>query len=173
MLIGFTHESVLVVLGEWLETDYDLTLLALGGVGTLLGLADLAGEGVMIAITDRIGKRRAMIGGATVAVVGLTALAGIESFVPAMAALAVTMAGIEFGYISGIPLATELRPEDRTRVLGWFYLSTGSGRIVGDLVAPGLFTSGGMSLVAVTAAGTLVAAIILLVARKSAVPVSS
>jgi hypothetical protein len=57
------------------------------------------------------------------------------------------MAALEFGYIAGIPLASELRPHMRARVLGWFMVATGTGRIVADLLTPRLYLPGGMPVV--------------------------
>lgn len=166
-LVGFAHESVLVVVGSWLESGFGLTLLALGGVGTLLGASDLAGEIGMVALTDRIGKRRSIVVGVTVAAAGLVGLAVTSGrLVPAMIALVVTMLGAEFGFISAIPLATELRPADRTRVLGWFYLATGGGRIVGDITAPGTFGLGGMPAVAGLSAVAMLAAAVMITTRR-------
>jgi predicted MFS family arabinose efflux permease len=162
VLVGFGHEAILVVLGGWLERDYSLTLIALGGVGTVLGLSDLAGEGAMIGFTDRLGKRRSIVAGCAIAFLGLAGLGASSSFVPAMVALAIVMFGAEFGYISGIPMATELRPDERTRVLGWFYVATGSGRIAADLLAPRLFTDGGMSTVALASSLAFAGAAMLL-----------
>jgi predicted MFS family arabinose efflux permease len=152
-LIGFGHESVLVVLGSWLERDFGLTLLALGGIGTLLGLAELVGEGSMVAFTDRIGKVRSMTIGIVVGGTALVVLSFVAStFRSAIPMLLVTMAGLEFGYIAGFPLASELRPQMRARVLGWMAVATGCGRIVADLLTPRVFGAGGMPLVARIAA---------------------
>ena len=161
-LFGFAHEGVLVTLGGWLEGSFSLTLLALGGVGTLLGLSELAGEGVMVAFTDRLGKRNALALGLGVGCVSLLALSiSSEAMVPAMAALAVATLAMEFGYISVIPLMTELRPRGRTRVLAMSVVANGVGRMAGDFIAPRLFTAGGMRMVTIVSAGVVLSAAIL------------
>lgn len=167
-LFGFAHEGVLVTLGGWLEGSFSLTLLALGGVGTLLGLSELAGEGVMVAFTDRLGKRNALALGLGVGCVSLLALSfSSESMVPAMAALGVATLAMEFGYISVIPLMTELRPRGRSRVLALSVVANGVGRMAGDLIAPRLFTTGGMQMVTIVSAGVgLSAAILVLIGVK-------
>jgi predicted MFS family arabinose efflux permease len=155
---------VLVTLGGWLEGSFSLTLLALGGVGTLLGLSELAGEGVMVAFTDRLGKRNALAMGLGVGGVSLFALSfSSEAMVPAMAALGVATLAMEFGYISVIPLMTELRPRGRTRVLALSVVANGVGRMTGDFIAPRLFTAGGMQMVTVVSAGVVLSAVILVV----------
>ena len=161
-LFGFAHEGVLVTLGGWLEGSFSLTLLALGGVGTLLGLSELAGEGVMVAFTDRLGKRNALALGLGVGCASLFALAfSSEALVPAMAALGVATLAMEFGYISVIPLMTELRPRGRTRVLALAVVANGVGRMAGDFIAPRLFTAGGMQMVTIVSAAVVLSAAIL------------
>jgi predicted MFS family arabinose efflux permease len=161
-LFGFAHEGVLVTLGGWLEGSFAMTLLALGGVGTLLGVSELAGEGAMVAFTDRIGKRNSLALGLGVGCVCLFALAfWSEAVAPALTALAFATVALEFGYISVIPLMTELRPRGRTRILALSVVANGLGRMAGDFVSPRLFTSGGMRLVTIVAAGVVLCAVIL------------
>jgi predicted MFS family arabinose efflux permease len=164
-LFGFAHEGVLVTLGGWLEGSFSLTLLALGGVGTLLGLSELAGEGAMVAFTDRLGKRNALALGLGVGCVSLLALSfSSETLVPAMASLAIATVAMEFGYISVIPLMTELRPRGRTRILALSVVANGAGRIAGDFISPRLFTAGGMQMVTIVSASVVLAAVILILA---------
>ncbi|HEX6147476.1 MAG TPA: MFS transporter [Acidimicrobiia bacterium] len=161
-LFGFAHEGVLVTLGGWLEGSFAMTLLALGGVGTLLGVSELAGEGAMVAFTDRIGKRNSLALGLGVGCVCLSSLSfWSEAVAPALTALALATVALEFGYISVIPLMTELRPRGRTRILALSVVANGLGRMAGDFVSPRLFTSGGMRLVTIVAAGVVLCAVIL------------
>ena len=162
VLFSYAHESVLVTLGGWLETSFGMTLIALGGVGTLIGLAELVGEVTMAGFTDRIGKRNSLalgigIGGASLLVLSLVS----DQLIPAMAVLFVAAVAIEFGIISAIPLTTELRPRARAQTLSLLIVASGLGRAVADLVAPRVFVAGGMRQVT-TMAG-LVALISLLV----------
>jgi predicted MFS family arabinose efflux permease len=161
-LFGFAHEGVLVTLGGWLEGSFAMTLLALGGVGTLLGVSELAGEGAMVAFTDRIGKRNSLALGLGVGCVCLSVLSfSSEAVAPALTALALATVALEFGYISVIPLMTELRPRGRTRILALSVVANGLGRMTGDFVSPRLFASGGMRLVTIVAAGVVLSAVIL------------
>jgi MFS transporter, DHA1 family, inner membrane transport protein len=160
-LFGFTHESLLVVLGGWLEGSFGLSLIALGGVGTLIGVSELAGEVSMAAFTDRIGKRNSLALGLAVAAVALLVLSVVsEQLLAAMAVLVVVSVAIEFGIISAIPLTTELRPRARARLLSLLIVASGLGRIAGDLVAPRVFTAGGMQSVTLMAAVVALAALI-------------
>jgi predicted MFS family arabinose efflux permease len=148
-MTGFSLELVLVVLGSWLEAGFGLTVIALSGVGFLLGAAELVGEGAMVAFTDRIGKRNSYLLGLVVAAVGLGALGMVHgTFRPALGALFVVVFGLELAIISGIPLATEYRPANRSRFLAVFMVAGGIGRIGADLVGPVVFSRSGMTAVA-------------------------
>ena len=161
-LFGFAHEGVLVTLGGWLEGSFAMTLLALGGVGTLLGVSELVGEGAMVAFTDRIGKRNSLALGLAAGCLCLCALSFYSEVAgPALTSLALATVALEFGYISVIPLMTELRPRGRARILALSVVATGLGRMTGDLVAPRLFTAGGMQLVTMVAATVVLCAVIL------------
>ncbi len=145
VLFSYAHESVLVTLGGWLETSFGMTLLALGGVGTLIGVAELTGEVTMAGFTDRIGKRNSLALGIGVGGVSLLVLSLVsEQLPPAMAIVFVASVAIEFGVISAIPLTTELRPRARAQTLSLLIVASGLGRAVADLVAPRVFMAGGM-----------------------------
>ena len=146
-------------IGCWLEDSFGMTLLALGWVGTLIGVAELIGEGSMVAFTDRIGKRNSLAIGIGAGGVLLILLSLVyDRLVLSMVVLFLAGVVIEFGIISTLPLATELRPRSRARVLSLLAVSSGTGRVAGDLVAPRVFTFGGMRPV------TLMAGLVALVA---------
>ena len=50
----FAAEVSILVFGAWLEDGFNLSLVALGGAATALGLAELAAEGTSFALTDRL-----------------------------------------------------------------------------------------------------------------------
>lgn len=148
-VMSMAVELSLVVLGEWLEMGFGLTLLALGGVGTMLGLAELLGEGGVFAFTDRLGPRRALqlaTAGMTVGFLALSFTSG--SLVWGLAALALTILVFEFGIVSAIPLATEMRPGNRAGFLALYMVASSLGRVVADWVGPVVFTSAGFGAVA-------------------------
>jgi predicted MFS family arabinose efflux permease len=160
-LFGFAHEALMVTLGGWLEGSFGMTLLGLGGVGTMIGLSELAGEGAMVGFTDRIGKRNSLALGLGVATVSLFALSFFsEQLAPAMAALVVTTISLEFGYISAIPLMTELRPRARTRVLGLSTVASALGRIASDFISPRVFAARGMEMVTIMAGTVALVALV-------------
>lgn len=162
-IVGFTLEILLVNLGTWLESSFGLALLALGGVGTVIGVAELLGEGGVVTITDRVNKRNALAValGASAAVFVLLAMTG-GSLVVGVGVLAVGIALIEYTIVSSMTVATEIHPANRTGYLAWFAVATGVGRIAGDLLGPWLFEAGGMRLTSFVAAGSAVGAVAVL-----------
>lgn len=159
-IAGFTLELVFVTLGAWLEGSFGLSLAGLAGVGALLGVAEFGGEGVMVGFTDRIGKRNSFAGGLGVTAVFLGVLALVNTeMVPALIALFMVIMSLELAVISAIPLATELRPARRSRFLAWFLVAAGIGRIIADLVGPAILENTDMTAVALTAAGSALAGV--------------
>lgn len=166
VIAGFTLELVFVVLGAWLETSFGMSLFALAGVGALLGVAELGGEALMVAFTDRIGKRNSFAAGLGATALALAGLVVVnDRLVPAMIALFVAVLCLELAVISGIPLASEFRPTRRSSFLAWFLVFAGAGRIVADFAGPALFAAGGMRTVASIAAGSALAGVLVLVTK--------
>jgi predicted MFS family arabinose efflux permease len=174
LLFTYAHESVLVTLGGWLEASFGMTLIALGGVGTLIGLSELIGEVSMAGFTDRIGKRNSLALGIGVGGVSLLVLSAVsQQLVPAMAVLFLAGVAIEFGIISAIPLMTEFRPRARAQTLSLLIVASGLGRATADLVAPRVFATGGMGPVTVMAGLVALGAllIVLLGVREVRAPI--
>jgi predicted MFS family arabinose efflux permease len=162
-LMGFAGDGMLTVLGAWLEDEFGLSLVALGGAATLVALAELAGEGGTFAFADRIGKRRAVgagLAGSGLGFIGLALASG--NLGAGLAVLAVSMAAFELGYVSAVPLASEAVPHARARYLSLFVVAFFVGRTAGAAVSPALFAAGGLPAAAVGAAAAQWAALILL-----------
>ena len=127
-LFSGASELMFVVFGAWLEEAFALSLVALGGTAVFIAFAELTAEGSTVAFTDRMGKRRAVVIGLAVSAVGFALVAVFStSYVLGMAALLVGIAGFEFSIVSGIPLATEVRPLGRTRYLSWMVVAMSAG----------------------------------------------
>lgn len=138
-------ELVFVVMGAWLEDAFGLSLLALGGVALVLGIAELMGEGIVVAFTDRIGKRRAVAIGMVIAAVAFALMALAEDHMAlGVALLAVALGGFEFTIVSSYPLASEVRPLARVKYLSLTVVAMGVGRAIGAFAGPRLFGIGGL-----------------------------
>lgn len=162
-LFAFGAEVTLVVLGAWLEGGFGLSLLALGGVSTVIGAAELTGEGLMLVAADRIGKRRSMALGMVIAAVAFGALPFLDGSLPTgLGAFAVALLGFEIAIVAAIPLASELRPLARSRFLALGAVAMMAGRAVAAAVGPALFDAGGIGANAIASATAYATALIVL-----------
>ncbi len=158
-LFSGASEVMFVVFGAWLEDGFGLSLLALGAAGVILAVSELVGEGSTLLWTDRIGKRRSVAIGLVVSAVAYLLLAVTNANLAAgFASMALALAGFEFTIVSTFPLASEIRPEARTRVLALLTVAMALGRATGASAGPFLYEQFGLT------ANTLVAAVANMVA---------
>ncbi len=143
LLISTANETLLVVFGAWMEDSFALSLVALGLSTTVIGLADLAGEGLVAALSDRLGKRRAIGLGLGASVLAYGALPFIAvNLELALVGLFLVFISFEFTMVSTIPLMTELVPEARGRVMSANVAAQSAGRMIGALLGAFLFRFG-------------------------------
>ena len=142
--ISASNECISIVYGAWMEDAFGLKVTALGASAIVIGIAELLGEGGVAGFVDRVGKRRAVIGG-----VALNAGAGL--LLPALGTLGVGGALIglfcfyltfEFAMVSSIPLMTELVPGARATLMAANVAAFAAGRMIGALAGPLLFSVG-------------------------------
>ena len=170
-LFSGAAEVVFVVMGAWLEESFALSIVTLGGVATLIALAELAGEGGVAGFADRIGKRTTVALGMVTAAGGFLALAVFdESLGGGMAAMMVAYLGFEVSIVGSIPLASELRPGARARFLSWMVVAMAIGRTMGAATGTKVFVEFGVPGNALVAAvANLVALVLFLsVVREAA-----
>ncbi len=159
------NEVIGLIFGVWLQANFGLQLTALGLSAAVLGAAELSGEGLVAAITDRLGKRRAIIGGLLVnslATLMLPFMGG--SLFGALAALFLFYISFEFTIVSSLPLMTEVIPRARATMMSGFFSFASIGRAVASWITPWLYASGfavnaavaiGLNLVAIFVLGSL------------------
>lgn len=167
-LFSLAAEVMFVVFGAYLENDFGLSLVALGGAGLIIGLSEATGEGAVIAFTDRIGKERAVAIGLGMSIVGFGLLATTPGVLwVALALVALAFAGFEFTVVSAIPLATEVAPAARARYLSLLMVAFAVGRAIGAAAAAPLFDALGPAGNAVLAASADILALAILLAAFS------
>lgn len=159
------NEVIGLVFGVWLEASFGLQLTALGLSAAVLGAAELSGEGLVAGITDRLGKRRAIIGGLLVNCLATLLLPFTDgSLAGALAALFLFYISFEFTIVSSIPLMTEVIPRARATMMSGFFSFASIGRAVASWITPWLYASGfalnaavaiGLNLVAIFVLGSL------------------
>ncbi len=169
LIISAANETVTIVYGAWLEGALGLQVAALGLASAVIGLSEFSGEGLVAALSDRIGIQRAVLLGVsmnTVACLALPLLGGSTG--SALAGLFLFYLTFEFTIVSTIPLVTELLPEARATLLGGFVAALSLGRALGDLLGPPLFRFGFLANGSAAAALNLLGlALLILIAGSS------
>lgn len=162
LLISLGNENLSVVYATWLEQSFGLTVVVLGLSTTVIGLAELAGEGLVMALSDRLGKRRVIAAGLVASAAAYLALplAGTRLDL-ALGGLFFVFITFEFTVVAVLPLMTELVPSARGRVMTTNVAAFAAGRMLGDLVAGSLFHLGFVWIGLVSAASSVAALVIL------------
>ena len=143
MLISLANESLNVVYGAWMEQAFRLPVAALGLSTTVIGVAELAGEGLVMALADRLGKRRVIGFGLAASAAAYAALPYLATRLEfALAGLFLVFITFEFTIVATLPLMTELVPQARSRVLSAMVAFHAFGRMVGALLGGYLFGLG-------------------------------
>jgi predicted MFS family arabinose efflux permease len=163
LLISMGNENLSVVYAAWLERSFGLSVAALGLTTTVIGVAELAGEGLVMALADRLGKRRVIGAGLVACALAYLALPLAGSQLPlALAGLFLVFISFEFAVVATLPLMTELEPAARGRVMTTNLAAFAAGRMLGDLTAGWLFHFGFFWIGVVSAAASAAALAILL-----------
>jgi predicted MFS family arabinose efflux permease len=142
-LISAANEVVNLVFGVWIEASFGLQVAALGAASLVIGFAELGGETLVSAVTDRIGKTRAVAGGVLLnmlAALSLSLLGG--NLTGAFFGLFFFYITYEFALVSFIPLATEVYPRARATFMALIVTAIMLGRAFGALIGPGIYTAG-------------------------------
>jgi predicted MFS family arabinose efflux permease len=161
--VTVANEVVNIVFGAWLENSFGLQVLALGAASAVIGAAELGGEGLVAALVDRLGKRRAVALGMALNAVACLALPLLgRNLAGALAGLFLLYLTFEFTIVSGIPLMTELVPEARATMMASNVGSHSVGRALGALIGPVLFGTGLVANGVVAAGLDLLALVVLL-----------
>jgi len=145
------NELINLAFGLWLEVSFELRLVALGGTAAVLGVAELGGEGLVALVTDRLGKRRAILLGLVVNCVAVILLPFMEaSLLGALISLTLFYISFEFYIVSSIPLMTEVMPQARSTMMAGFFTSAAIGRALAGAISPSLYALGFGFIIAIT-----------------------
>jgi predicted MFS family arabinose efflux permease len=137
------NEVIGLIFGVWLQANFGLQLTALGLSAAVLGAAELSGEGLVAVITDRLGKRRAIITGLLVNSFATLVLPFTRgSLTAALAALFFFYISFEFTIVSSLPLMTEVMPRARATMMSGFFSFASIGRAAASWFTPWLYAHG-------------------------------
>ena len=153
-LISMANDGLFVIIGAWLEDRFNLSVAAIGFGTIVIGLSELCGEFLTVAIADRMGKKRAILLGLFLGTAAYAALPFLDRALGlALAGLFVLFLAVEFTIVTTFSLATEILPAQRATMMAGLLAAGGLGRMAGALTGGWLWVSGG--LVAVTACAAL------------------
>jgi predicted MFS family arabinose efflux permease len=140
LLMVFANENMVIVYGAWLEEQFQLRVQELGFFSMLVGVAELGGELTVVALVDRIGKRKAILGGLTLTGLSYIALPFCQSSIYVAAVGLVCMFFLfEFTIVSIFPYVSEMVPAERGKWLAFNYSALVIGRLCGALSGPWLW----------------------------------
>ena len=147
LLVGLwmsaANEVVNIIFGVWLEESFQLQVTALGAASLVIGISELAGEGLVGAITDRVGKTRAIAGGLILNSLMALALPVLGHTLPgAVVGLFLFYITFEFSLVSSIPMMTEIMPGRRATLLAVNIAGLSLGRALAAWIAPSVFALG-------------------------------
>jgi len=140
LLMVFANENMVIVYGAWLEEQFQLRVQELGFFSMLVGIAELGGELTVVALVDRIGKRKAILGGLALTGLSYVALPFCQSSLYVAAVGLVCMFFLfEFTIVSIFPYVSEMVPAARGKWLAFNYTALVIGRLCGALSGPWLW----------------------------------
>ncbi|MBC2713330.1 MAG: MFS transporter [Desulfosarcina sp.] len=143
--ISAANDNLFVVYGAWLEKGFGLGIVALGLGTSLIGVAELVGEGLTAAISDRFGLKRAVITGLILSILSYFALPFLDmSLTTAMTGLAILFFTFEFTIVTSLSLCTEMLPGFRATMMSGFFAAAGIGRVLGALMGGAVWHAGGI-----------------------------
>lgn len=137
------NELVNLTFGIWMENSFNIQLAALAVVALVIGLSELAGEGLVGMFADRIGKARAVAIGLLFNSLAALVLPLIgRNVAGGVVGLGIFYLTFEFTIVSSIPLMTEVLPSARATLMATWIASISAGRAIGALLAPYLYEPG-------------------------------
>jgi len=143
--VSAANDNLFVVYGAWLEKSFSLSILALGLGTSIIGVAELSGESLTAAISDRLGLKRSVGVGLVLCIISYGVLPLLCQALPlALGGLFFIFLTYEFTIVSALSLCTELLPGSRATMMSSFLAAAGIGRVVGALIGVPVWLKGGI-----------------------------
>jgi predicted MFS family arabinose efflux permease len=158
----FAIELIFLSYAAWLSDDFGLTTQQLGLIFGGLGLLELAGSVAATLFTDRIGKRRAVLGGFGAVGIILAVLPFTHpQLAPFLIGLLLFDLCFEFAIVSFFPLVSGLTAQGRGALMAMMVAVIGLARISASLSGPWLVELVGYSGNSWTAAALALLAVVI------------
>ena len=149
--------------GLWLEDTYGLDTSEVGLAVVAVGAVEVVATTGSSRLTDRVGKRRSMLGGTAIMTGAMVALAVFSAPPLGLGLVFLVMAflGFEYAIVSAIPLVSELDPGARAAMVGRSVSLSTVVRAVVTLAGTAIYVNYGFAALMGAAATTGAVAIIL------------
>ncbi len=158
----FAIELIFLSYAAWLSDDFGLSTQQLGLIFGALGLLELAGSVGATLFTDRIGKRRAVLGGFGIVGIVLAVLPlTYPQLTPFLIGLLLFDLFFEFAIVSFFPLVSGLTAQGRGALMAMMVAVIGVARISASLSGPWLVELAGYSGNSWTAAALALLAVLI------------
>jgi len=144
LLVGIlatsSNEMINLIFGLWIENQFGLNFAALTAASVVIGVSEMGGEVFTGIFLDSVGKRRMIwifLGANSLAALLLPLTGGVLGW--AMAGLGFFYITFEIILVSTLTLMSEVMPDARATMMAATVAGFSLGRMLGNLVAPGLF----------------------------------
>jgi MFS transporter, DHA1 family, inner membrane transport protein len=140
MVVTFAQVLLFSSMGPFLENRHSFDTKGIGALIFGLGCLELVGSGATATLTDRFGKRNAILLGIVVMSVGvlILLLLGGTSRIAATVAILMFFLGFEFSYVSLLAVVSEVGGARRGAVLSFDHAAVTVTRAAGAFVGPRL-----------------------------------
>ena len=163
LLISAANDNLFVVYGPWLESAFGLSVAVLGAATTVIGVAELMGEGLTASIADRLGLKRAIVVGSILSALSYVMLPQVGRTLPlALMGLFITFLTFEFTIVTAISLFTEILPTARATMMSSSVAAFSMGRVMGALIGGPVWLAGGMLATGIVSAAVSGLALVVL-----------
>ena len=151
--ISVANDSLFVIYGAWLESSFNISIILLGIGTSVIGAAELCGEGMTVFLADRMGLKRSVKIGLVLTMSNYLLLPIYShSLTMALSGIFLVFLFFEFTIVTSMSLCTELLPAYRATMMSAFFATAGAGRVVGALIGGPIWLYGGIQATGIASA---------------------
>jgi len=144
---------VFAVNGDWFAEGLGLSNPEIGAVAVALGVAELVGTLLTVAVAPRLGQERSGRWAFALVVPTLAVLPLVDEHATAgIVTMFVMVVALEFAFVAVLPLVTESEPARRGRAMSRAMVVMTVSRAVGSPVAGWIYVRGGIGTIGLVAA---------------------